>query len=406
MVAVAKPDLSEDPIVSIEVFAIAPRWVLVKVCTESGLFGWGEITVEGQPETQKGAIKDAMWFFIGKDSKQIRRWVKGYESAVFYNDSVNVNSALAGIEIALWDIAGKRCGLPIYRLLFGGEVRDKIKTYRWVGGNDPRAKKAAAEARAAVDEGWTALKFNASPPAGPLDLYGSVRKAKKCLKAIRKAVGPKIDIMVDGHGRWNYTTAREMIAALAPYKPRFIEEPVTPQFNRKLPELQRLAGGIPLATGERMTSPAAFADIAADGGVGVLQPDVIHIGGIMRLLEVGVIADANGLALAPHIPLSIISYYASYHAVATIPCGCILECAKGIHYNDEDDPIKDGLDPWLRVIKNHEIFQLDSTGHVSLPTGAGLGLEIDEMQVRALASYGTGWHDKVMMLENGQIVRW
>ena len=170
-------------------------------------------------------------------------------------------SALGAIEIALWDLQGKSLDLPLYRLL-GGAVRDRVKVYRWAGGNNNAPGAAADEAAKVVAEGAKAIKMNACPPLAAVDTYGGIDAAVRRAAAVRDAVGPEVDIAFDFHGRANVPMARRLAKELEFCRPLFYEEPVRPDYNRWLPEIAGITH-IPIATGERMYVPAEFSDVIA-----------------------------------------------------------------------------------------------------------------------------------------------
>lgn len=313
-------------------------------------------------------------------------------------------SALAGIEIALWDVVGKATGQPIHRLL-GGKVRDKVKVYRWAGGNNNAAGAAAEEAARVVAEGAKAIKMNACPPLAAIDTYGGIRTAVQRAQAVRDAVGPEIDIAFDFHGRCNVPMARRLVCELECVNPLFYEEPVRPDYNRWLPEIARLTH-IPIATGERMFTVAEFSDVVANQGAHILQPDLVHVGGISNAMDVAALAEANGLALAPHCPLSPIAFMACLHVVAQSRAGWILEWAKGIHYNASGATGQG--DPWLRYIEESDrsLFTVDETGHLPITNRPGLGVQIDWAEVERAKQSGSHWRDEEMILPDGTKANW
>ena len=189
--------------------------------------------------------------------------------------------------------------------------------------------------------------MNACPPLAAIDTYGGIRAAVERARAVRDAVGPEIDIAFDFHGRCNVPMARRLAKELEFANPLFYEEPVRPDYNRWLPEIAGITH-VPIATGERMHTVAEFADVVAAKGAHILQPDLVHIGGIMNTAEVAALAEANGIALAPHCPLSPIMFMASLQVVAQSRAGWILEWSKGIHYNSFG--AKGSVDPWMRYI--------------------------------------------------------
>lgn len=391
-------------ITRIETAVVPPRWGLLRIHTSEGIFGYGEFTVEGQLDGARGCLNELAEYFIDKDPGEIKRLVRGCFDQCFYHGGPHFMSALGGIEIALWDIKGKRAGLPIYELL-GSKVRDKVKVYRWAGGNNNAPGAAAEEAARVVSEGARAIKMNACPPLAAIDTYGGIKAAVERAAQVRAAVGPDVDIAFDFHGRANVPMARRLAKELEFCNPLFYEEPVRPDYNRWLPEIAAVTH-IPIATGERMYTTAEFSDVIASKGAHILQPDLVHVGGILNAAEIAGMAEANGIALAPHCPLSPIAFMACLQVVAGSRAGWILEWSKGIHYNASGATA--GQDPWMRYIseENWPAFDLDRDGHLQIPSAPGLGVEINWAEVLRAAEQGVSWRDEKMYLGDGTSSNW
>jgi galactonate dehydratase len=387
-----------------ETAQVAPRWGLLRVLTRDGAEGFGEYTVEGQLGAPEAALRAFEPMFLGQDARHIKRLVRGAFDRNFYHGGAHYMSALGGIEIALWDLAGKAAGQPIHQLL-GGKVRDRVKVYRWAGGNNNSAQAAAEEAARVVNEGARAIKMNACPPLAAIDTYGGIRAAVERARAVRDAVGPNVDIAFDFHGRCNVPMARRLAKELEFCNPLFYEEPVRPEYNRWLPEIAGVTH-VPIATGERMCTVAEFSDVVAAKAAHVLQPDLVHVGGISNTMEVGALAEANGIALAPHCPLSPIAFMACLHVVVQCRAGWILEWSKGIHYNASG--ATGDIDPWLRYLdpRDWPMFDVDADGHLAVPDAPGLGIRIDWNEVVKATKNGSVWRDEVMNLPDGTISNW
>jgi galactonate dehydratase len=388
----------------IETACVAPRWGLLRILTDQGLEGYGEFTVEGQLGASAGALEDLKQRFVGQDPSDIKGLVRGYYDQSFYHGGVHYMSALGGVEMALWDIAGKAAGQPVYRLL-GGKVRDHVKVYRWAGGNNNAPQQAAEEAARVVSEGARAIKMNACPPLAAIDTYGGIRAAVDRARAVRDAVGPDVDIAFDFHGRCNVPMARKLARELEFSNPLFYEEPVRPEYNRWLPEIASLTH-VPIAVGERMSTVAEFSDVVAARGAHILQPDVVHAGGISNTAEIGALAEANGIALAPHCPLSPIAFMACLHVVVQCRAGWILEWAKGIHYNAFGATGE--VDPWLRYVDERDwpMFNVDADGHLRVPDRPGLGIRVNWAEVMKADKTGSAWRDERMTLPDGTLANW
>lgn len=396
--------MTNERIERIETARVAPRWGLLRVITSSGIEGYGEFTVEGQLGASEAAVHELKELFLRQPASDIKRLVRGAYDRNFYHGGVHYMSALGGIETALWDIAGKAVGLPVHRLL-GGKVRDRVKVYRWAGGNNNAPGAAAEEAAKVVGEGARAIKMNACPPLAAIDTYGGIQTAVARARAVREAVDEDVDVAFDFHGRCNVPMARRLARELEFARPLFYEEPVRPDYNRWLPEIASITH-VPIATGERMCTVAEFSDVVAMRGAHVLQPDLVHVGGISNTAEVASIAEANGIALAPHCPLSPIAFMACLQVVAQSRAGWILEWSKGIHYNASG--ATGDVDPWMRYIDERDwpMFELDAGGHLHVPESPGLGVRINWAEVERASKVGVEWRDELMRLPDGTIANW
>ncbi len=388
----------------IETARVAPRWGLLRVTTADGLEGFGEFTLEGQLASTEAAVHELGEQFLGRDASDLKRLVRACYDRCFYHGGPHFMSALGGIEIALWDLAGKAASMPVYRLL-GGKVRDRVKVYRWAGGNNNAPGAAAEEAARVVAEGARAIKMNACPPLAAIDTYGGIRAAVARARAVRDAVGPEVDIAFDFHGRANVPMARRLAKELEFASPLFYEEPVRPDYNRWLPEIAAITH-VPIATGERMTTVAEFSDVIAAKAAHILQPDLVHVGGISNAAEIASMAEANGIAIAPHCPLSPIAFMACLHVVAQSRAGWILEWSKGIHYNASQ--ASGAVDPWLRYLDERDwpLFEVDGEGHLAITEQPGLGIRVDWAEVQRASKTEVAWRDEAMELPDGTRANW
>ena len=388
----------------IETAQVAPRWGLLRVLTRDGLEGFGEFTVEGQLASSEAAVHELGEMFLGRDATDRKRLVRACYDRCFYHGGAHYMSALGGIEIALWDLAGKAAAQPIHRLL-GGKVRDRVKVYRWAGGNNNAPGAAAEEAAQVVAQGARAIKMNACPPLAAIDTYGGIRAAVERARAVREAVGPAIDIAFDFHGRANVPMARRLAKELEFSSPLFYEEPLRPDYNRWLGEIAAVTH-IPIATGERMTTVAEFSDLVAARSAHILQPDLVHVGGISNAAEIGALCEANGIALAPHCPLSPIAFMACLQVVVQCRAGWILEWSKGIHYNRSG--ASGEVDPWLRYLEPSDwpLFELDADGHLRVPETPGLGIRVNWKEVENASRTPVVWRDEAMYLDDGTLSSW
>lgn len=398
-----RQELKPNPIESIEAFTLPPRFAMVRVVTESGE-SYGDITLEGHLETVLASAKEASPFFIGKDANRISL-VQDYLSHDFYSNSPVQRSVAAGIEVALWDILARRLEVPLYQL-FGGLLHPEgLPYYRWVGGDVPTPESAVEQALRVIDETQVgALKLNACPVMGPVDIHGCIAQAAEVAKALSESLPARVSVAYDGHGRLKPPTARRLIDALRPYEPLFIEEPVEPAYEHELPAIRQMAGGVAIATGERMYGSGDFFRLAANQGVDIVQPDMVHVGGLLNLRRIASIAEAAGIGIAPHCPLSAIAFMGIYHSMVTSRSAFLLECADGIHYNDQAAQ-QLGENPWLFFIKNKEVFKLGADGLMAPPTGPGLGIEFDAAAIQKGRGIPVTWKRKVHVLKTGMIAR-
>jgi len=376
-----------------ELYKVPPRWLFLKITTDDGIEGWGEPIVEGKADTVKTAVEEMSDYLIGKEAGNIEDlWQVLYRGG-FYRGGPILMSAISGIEQALWDIKGKRLGVPVYELL-GGAVRDKLRVYCWIGGDKP--SNVVADAKEKIKAGYTALKMNATDEMGWIDSYSKIDAAVERLAAIREEIGYNVDIGIDFHGRVHKTMARILIKELEPFKPMFVEEPVLSENNEALKEL-RTHTTIPIATGERMYTRWDFKSILQDGAVDIIQPDLSHAGGIWETRKIAAMAEAYDVAVAPHCPLGPIALASCFQLDFCTPNAFIQEQSLGIHYNKGSD--------LLDYLEGPGVFQYKD-GYVEKLTEPGLGIKINEEKVKAMAEQGHRWRNPVWRTEDGVVTEW
>lgn len=303
-------------------------------------------------------------------------------------------SAISGLDQALWDIMGRSYDEPIHALL-GGRVRDRMRVYAWVGGENDDA--IIESAQAAISAGFTTTKMNLLN--GPLSIVDSHRKiddAVTTLARLREAVGNQLDIAIDFHGRVHRPMAAVLIDALVPYKPLFIEEPVLPEHLEFMADLRRNTA-IPIATGERLFSRYDFKRLLTLGAADIVQPDLSHAGGITESRKIANMTEAWDIALAPHCPLGPLALAACLQVDAISHNAFVQEQSQGIAYNQAND--------LTRCLTNPEVLNFDS-GFVKIPDGPGLGVEIDEQYVRTAAKSGHRWRNPLWTHEDGSVAEW
>ena len=378
---------------SLELFQVPPRWLFLKVTTDEGIVGWGEPILEGRAATVRAAVEEMSVYLTGRDPLRIEDTFQVLYRGGFYRGGPVLMSAISGIEQALWDIKGKRYGVPVYELL-GGAVRDRIRVYSWIGGDRPREVRERAVEKAQA--GFTALKMNATEELNYIDTHRKIDEAVARVAAVREGVGAEVGIAVDFHGRVHRGMAKTLVKEIEPFRPMFVEEPVLPEHNEALREIARHTT-IPIATGERMYTRWGFKALLEQGYADIIQPDVSHAGGIFECRKIAAMAEAYDVGVAPHCPLGPIALAASLQLDACTPNVIIQEQSLGIHYNEASDLLDYLADPG--VFEYRERF-------VSVPAGPGLGIEVDEEKVARAAEVGHDWKSPVWRHDDGSVAEW
>lgn len=380
-------------ITKLTTYLVPPRWCFLKIETDEGIVGWGEPVLEGRAHTVAAAVNELADLIIGKDPFLIEdHWTVMYRAGFYRGGGIHM-SALAGIDQALWDIKGKAFSVPVHQLL-GGQLRDRIRVYSWIGGDRPAD--TAAMAQECGSRGFTAVKMNATDEMQFVDSHAKVDAALDRVRAIRDAMGPHFGIAVDFHGRVHRPMAKVLAKELEPYDLMFIEEPVLSEHADALREIAHHCS-TPIALGERLFSRWDFKQILSDGYVDVVQPDPSHAGGITETKKIAAMAEAYDVALALHCPLGPIALAANLQLDAVCYNAFIQEQSLGIHYNQGND--------LLDYVKDPSVFAYRD-GHVAIPQGAGLGIEVDEDLVARAASTGHRWRNPVWRHEDGSLAEW
>lgn len=380
-------------ITRITTYQVPPRWAFVKIETDEGIVGWGEPVVEGRAATVCAAVDELADYLVGQEPENIEdHWTVMYRGG-FYRGGPILMSALAGIDQALWDIKGKRHGLPVHQLL-GGRVRDRIGVYSWIGGDRPA--ETARQAADAVARGFRAVKMNGTEEMQFIDTWDKVTRAVENVALIREAVGEDIGVAVDFHGRVHAPMAKVLIKELEPFHLMFIEEPVLSENIGSLLDVMRTTP-TPIALGERLFSRWDVKEILASGAVDIIQPDPCHSGGITETRKIAAMAEAYDVALALHCPLGPIALATCLQIDAGAYNAFIQEQSLGIHYNADND--------LLDYLVDRSVFEYVD-GMVRIPTGPGLGIEIDEDYVRERAAVGHRWRNPVWRHADGSFAEW
>ncbi len=354
------------------------NWVFVKVETDQpGLVGWGEATLEWHTRAIVGALEDLATLVVGQDPRRIEHlWQMMFRQHFWHSSGIVRATAMAGIDIALWDIAGKILGVPCHAL-WGGRVRDYIRLYCHLGGGRmedfyetpvANADRFADLAREAVSTGYSAFKSMAVPPTSALEGTAPIAAAEQAVARMREAVGPQIDIMVDCHARPSPAMGLQFAKALEPYRLYFLEEPCWPEM---VDSLSHITASVttPIATGERLTSLSQFRDLFAAHGCNVAQPDITHCGGLSAARKIAALAEVYRIALAPHNPQGPVSTAASFEFGFSQPDYIICETV-----SEDVEWRKD-------VVRDHHT--LNKTNRTVTPSSKpGLGVDIDEAAIQ------------------------
>jgi len=380
-------------ITNMTLFKVPPRWLFLKVETDEGIIGWGEPVIEGRADTVRTAVEEFKGYLIGKDPMKIEdHWQVMYRGG-FYRGGPEVMSAISGIDQALWDIKGKFYNAPVYDLL-GGACRDRLKVYRWIGGDRPDdVKNSALEA---MGQGYSAVKMNATEELHYIDSFTKIEAVCDRIAAIRDAVGYKLDVAVDFHGRVHKPMAKVLAKELDQFHLMFIEEPVLSQNNEALREVANNTS-TPIATGERMFSRWDFKNLLEAGYVDIIQPDLSHAGGISECKKIAAMAEAYDVAVAPHCPLGPIALGACIQLDICTPNVFIQEQSLGIHYNKGGDLLDYLADP--------SIYKYNG-GFIDLISTPGIGVEINEQAVLEAAERSHNWKNPIWRNFDGTFAEW
>jgi galactonate dehydratase len=377
-------------IARIETFLVPPRWLFVRVEADSGHVGWGEASLEGHAEAVNGAFEALKDRFLGADPRAIEdMWQVAYRGG-FYRGGPVLMSALSGLDQALWDLKGRLLGVPAWELL-GGKVRDRIRAYAWIGGDRPGDIAEAARARRA--QGFSAVKMNAT---AELDMLGTPRLLGEVVDRVRAAQAEGMDVGLDFHGRVHKPMAKQLAKMLEPLGLLFLEEPLLSENPEGLAQLAGLVA-TPIALGERLYSRWDFKPFLTSGAVDIIQPDLSHAGGLSECRRIAAMAEAFDVAVAPHCPLGPLALAACLQLAATAPNVVLQEMSLGIHYNQGHDLYSFMADP-------APLTPVDGT--LPIPTGPGLGIEIDEAAVREAARTPHRWRNPIWRNADGSFAEW
>jgi galactonate dehydratase len=396
-------------ITHLEILKVPPSWVWLKVHTDDGQVGLGEPYLENHAESVIAEVRRLEPLLLGRDPRHIERlWAALYDAGLGYKGGPLTMSAISGIDMALWDLAGKAAALPVHAML-GGACWDRIRMYRATGGalpwcvepgrpyRDGRPEVAptpdgwlpeaddlqvwAEGARVLVHEwGFRCLKVHFGPGEG-LEATARVEAIATQFAAVREGAGPGVDVAVDIHNP-HPSIAGQLIEALAPHRPLFIEEPMPVE---RVDVLAAIAArtSAPIAAGERWMGKWVFFDALARGALAVVQPDLCHAGGITECKKIAILAEAAYAKVALHCPLSPLALAASIQLDACLPNFLVQE------HNEVNDR-REGGRTYIGKGYLKEPFVLDGEGCVAVPRGPGLGVELDEEGLREVMAHP--WH--------------
>ncbi len=377
---------------SVQVYEVKPRWIFIKISTDEGIEGWGEMVSGTKTRTVVAGAYEMADRIIGRNPLEIEKiWQELYR--VFFRGGPINMTIISGIEMALWDIKGKYYNAPIYELL-GGSARERIKVYSWIGGDRPADVVKDAQDR--VTRGFDSIKMNATEELHYIDSFKKIDAVVERVASLRDTFGNDLNIGVDFHGRVHKPMAKILAKELEPYRPMFLEEVVLPENEEGFVEVAKHVS-TPLATGERLYTRWGFKNILNSGVIDIIQPDVALAGGILETRKIIAMAEAYDIAAAPHAPYGPIALAATLQIDVCSPNVFIQEQSLGIHYNK-------GFD-LLDFVKNKEIFQYKD-GYVDIPTKPGLGLEIDEDKVKEVSAEGLYWTNPNWKNYDGTKAEW
>jgi galactonate dehydratase len=338
------------------------NFVFVKLYTDEGIEGIGEATLEWKTKTVVAALEELERVLVGRDPFAVDAIIEQLHRDSYWRTGAVFRTALGAIEAALLDIKGKALGVPVFELL-GGRFRDRVACYanHWFFGSET-PEQYSANARNAVAMGYRALKWD---PFGAADLEMDRQQRRttiEIVEAVRHAVGPDVNLMLDVHGRLNVPTAIAMCKALERYDLTWIEEPTPPESIDALAEV-RANSPVPIAAGERWFEPSRFIEALNKKAVDILQPDVSHAGGLGETKRIAHLAHSHLIPVAPHNPVGPVMNAMTLHMSVAIPNFSVFETVS--------------MDvPWRKELV-HETLQFED-GYILAPTAPGLGVELIE----------------------------
>ena len=337
------------------------NWTFVIVEADGGISGLGECTLSYMEGAVSAVVDRLGQILVGQDPTRVEHlWQQMYRRP-FWRGGVVMSAAMSGIDQALWDIAGKNAGLPVYRML-GGPVRDRIRCYARADLTGTQLEQAVAVKK----QGFTGFKLSPEPDYGTISEEELVASAIETARSVREAVGPEMALMMDFHGRLSPAGAVRCLSGLKPYNFLFAEELIPPD---NVPAYAEVTAAVPetaTATGERLYTRWGFRELIERRAVRIIQPDICYAGGISELRRIAAHAETHYMQVSPHNPNGPVAMAASIHLAAATPNFIILEHAR--------------KPPYFEKALRKPLVLRD--GHFELPTAPGLGVELDEDFVR------------------------
>jgi len=364
-------------ITSFEIHKVSLRWrdlLFVEVKTDAGLTGLGEGTLEGRADAVETELRWLEESYVGRDPSGIEEhWNRSYFLLSRWRNGPPAMTALSAIDIALWDIEGKRLNLPVSRLL-QGPLRKRLRAYytHWnasLEGPKRTPERFAEWARETRAKGWTAVKWSI-PMNGP-EKERTARLSRE-LEAVRGAVGDSMDLALEASETLTVRSAIELAQAIAPYKPLWIEEPTLRESPRGLGDVAARSP-VPIATGEGLFTRYEFGELMEHKGAAIIQPDVMHAGGITEIRKIANLAEVYGVEVAPHQCSGPIGHVASLNAMSVCRNFLVQE------WEAADD------DLYLELTDGK--YPVQKEGTVALPEGAGLGLAVNFTEFKKRCPY-------------------
>lgn len=381
-------------ITKLEVIKVKPRWMFLKMYTDTDIVGLGEPVLEGHCTAVEAVIKEFEEYLIGKDPMMTEHHVQVLYRGGFYRGGPLMLSAISGIEQAMWDIKGKYYNCPVYEML-GGRCRDKIRMYTHIkragtAGDFP-VEEMLSIAGERLKEGYTALKYSVIPPVKAVENPENIEKHVMRFAKVREKIGNGVDLAVDFHGRVSPAAANVLIERLKPYSPMFIEEPCLPENVDCMVNIARKTT-VPIAAGERLFGKWQYRELIEKQAVSIIQPDICHVGGIYEGRKLAAMIEMYYGSVAPHNPLGPVSLASCIQLDACIPNFLVQE-----HPGNPDKS-----DLGVGYIK--EPFVIED-GYIKVPTKPGLGIELDEEALKDKI-YDGKWTTPRQYYEDGSIADW